>query len=608
MRPFALVIFLLAVVAASLSLVLIWPTAEASSDATLQVSAGGQHTCGVRTDGTLACWGQNDYGQATPPTSTTLLTLTTTATSTAAPTPTAPATVTAKPPASATPMLTSSVTPTFTPTPRPTAAVPGGLPLAVEAWVARYDGPADGEGDNATALAVDEKGNVYVTGNSDGHLATIKYAPDGTELWVARHRGGYSSPALAVDGQGNVYVAGPLEADYVTIKYQADGSQEWDAIFDGPGHGWDTPSALALDEAGNVYVTGTSPGSGSQEDYATIKYSPDGTQLWIARYDGPTSERDLATSLALDAAGNVYVTGYSGGVYDVDLDCATVKYAPDGAEVWVARYDGPAGGEDRARAMAVDEGGNVYVAGSSTGSDSREYYATIKYAPDGAQLWVARYDGPNGPPGQVNGVAVDQEGDVYVTGYSGCGSSYDSGTGGDYATIKYDASGNQVWVACYDGAGLDDFPTALAVDSEGNAYVTGSSYADGLFPNSEYSEYATIKYGPDGTQIWVARYRATVSDAPSPTWPFALALDSQGNVYVAGGSLGDYATVKYVQKVAPTPAATPSPGLTPGPPKAPPTGIGADSSDGNPDWWPIILLAAAALCGFGGLTVWPRRG
>src|SRR5713226_2701691 len=72
---------------------------------------------------------------------------------------------------------------------------------------------------------------------------------------------------------------------------------------------------------------------------------------WVARYNGPASGHDAANAMALDAAGNVYVTGGSTGV-GTGLDCATVKYDSDGNELWVARYDGPGNGDDYAAAMS----------------------------------------------------------------------------------------------------------------------------------------------------------------------------------------------------------------------------------------------------------------
>ncbi|MFO7638831.1 MAG: SBBP repeat-containing protein, partial [bacterium] len=94
---------------------------------------------------------------------------------------------------------------------------------------------------------------------------------------------------------------------------------------------------------------------------------PASAQTWVARYDGPAGDEDAARAIATDAEGNVYVTGASWGD-GTGNDYATVKYGPDGAERWVTRYDGPAGGSDEATAIAV-RGDRVAVTGGSAGAD-----------------------------------------------------------------------------------------------------------------------------------------------------------------------------------------------------------------------------------------------
>ncbi|GAG14504.1 unnamed protein product, partial [marine sediment metagenome] len=253
------------------------------------------------------------------------------------------------------------------------------------------------------------------------------------------------------------YVTGKSEGsdsllDYATIKYDGDGNQLWVARYDGPASGDDRARAIAVDAWGNAYVTGRSYGGDTTEDYATIKYDGDGNQLWVARYDGPASGDDMAEAIAVDGSGNAYVTGRSYGG-DTTEDYATIKYDGDGNQLWVARYDGPASGDDMAEAIAVDGSGNVYVTGWSYGSDTAEDYATIKYDGDGNQLWVARYDGPASGNDRAVGIAVDGSGKVYITGHSLGHHTWD-----DYATIKYDGDGNQLWVARYDGpASIDDW-------------------------------------------------------------------------------------------------------------------------------------------------------
>jgi len=104
--------------------------------------------------------------------------------------------------------------------------------------------------------------------------------------------------------------------------------EQWVARYDGPGNTTDVANALVLDGAGNVYVTGGSEGSGTQDDYATVKYDSNGNQQWAARYNGPPGNaNDGANALAVDGSGNVYVTGYSYGS-GTGYDYATIKYSP----------------------------------------------------------------------------------------------------------------------------------------------------------------------------------------------------------------------------------------------------------------------------------------
>jgi sugar lactone lactonase YvrE len=353
--------------------------------------------------------------------------------------------------------------------------------------------------------------------------------------WIAFYNGGYGFDVAwgtAVDGSGNIYVTGSSVGpgpcnfycnDYATIKYNAAGTQQWVARYNGPANDDDHPSAIAVDGSSNVYVTGASIGTTWPDyDYATVKYDNSGQQQWVARYNGPGNEMDFGNAIAVDASGNVYVTGSSRGSGG-DFDYATVKYDSSGQEQWVARYNGPGNGDDEAYGIAVDASGNVYVTGYSGGSGTGNDFATIKYNSAGQEQWVARYNGPSNSDDYGNAIGIDGSGNVYVTG-----SSVDSVNGFDYATVKYDNSGQEQWAARYNGPGnQDDEPYAMAVDSSGNVYVTGYSTGSG----TGY-DYTTIKYNTSGTEEWVARYNgeANLLDIPLPSrWmPLAMSMLPDG--------------------------------------------------------------------------------
>src|SRR5438094_710137 len=322
------------------------------------------------------------------------------------------------------------------------------------------------------------------------------------------------------------------------------------ARYNGPGNGSDQARAIAVDSLGGVYVTGGSVGLGGNPDYTTIKYSA-GRQVWVARYHGPGSA-DGAEAIAIDNAGNVYVTGLSYASPNTsNTDYATIKYSSAGEQQWVARYNGPGNNDDSAYAIAVDSSGNVYVTGySGAGPTTGFDYATLKYNSLGEQQWIARYSGPGNQTDEAAAIAIDDFGNVYVTG-----ESLNSEANLDYATIKYNSAGQEQWVARYNvPANRHDAARAITLDSSGNVYVTGSSEAE-----VSGTDYATVKYNSDGQEQWVVRYNGAGNFDDDA---YAIAVDGSGNVYVTGRSWGsggtfDYATIKYQQIPAPPPRPTP---------------------------------------------------
>jgi hypothetical protein len=309
----------------------------------------------------------------------------------------------------------------------------------------------------------------------------------------------------------------------------------WVRRYNGPANSDDYAFAIAVDDSGNAYVTGYSVSEtwpNVNYDYATIKYDSQGNQLWVQRCNGPGNDYDAAFAIAIDGYGNVYVTGVSVGS-GTSGDYATIKYYPDGDTAWVRRYNGPGNLSDYACAIATDSFNNIYVTGYSMSSGTWPFnydYATIKYDLDGNEIWVRRYDGPGNTDDLAYAITTDGYGNVYVTGSSG----------GDYATIKYDSSGNELWVRTKDGTGSHDNAYSIAVDVYDNVYVTG-------YNSGDYSDYVTVKYDSSGKEIWAKSYNGPGIGRDEA---HAIGVDDSGNAYVTGFSIGsgtdyDYATIKY---------------------------------------------------------------
>lgn len=390
----------------------------------------------------------------------------------------------------------------------------------------------------------------YVETSSQGtDFITIKYNSAGVQQWVRTYNGPANlsdvSNAILVDLSGNVYITGYSRGigsndDYATIKYNSDGVLQWVKRYNGTGNGTDETLAIAADPSGNVLVTGRSRGAGSDSDFLTIKYSPDGDTIWTRRYNGIGNSSDQANAIAVDGLGNVFVTGASWIDTTAHSDIITLKYSNDGSLLWMKRYNGPISRSDYGADITVDQSGNIYVTGGSqettTGTSA---YATIKYDTDGTELWVRRWINTSGP---ATAVALDSLSNIYVTGMWGSTLKYDSEgvllwdatfgavhnwsigvdpagnvfvTGNNASninlqnmiTIKYDQDGQQEWIHDYNGPGNGwDAANKLAVDHLGNVYVTGFSTGNGTsldITTLKFSKSLSI-YKPQLNEKWIA--------------------------------------------------------------------------------------------------------
>jgi hypothetical protein len=216
-------------------------------------------------------------------------------------------------------------------------------------------------------------------------------------------------------------------------------------------------------------------------------------------------------------------------------------------------------GEER----VIDEVGNVYVVGRGHDANSNYHYLTSKYNKTGRKLWERRHYTPGDYyfSGSM-GIAVDRLGNAYITG----GTFLREPVPGPnaligYVTIKYDAAGDQQWVASYDGPTKVLWgPADIAVDSKGSVYVLGGAFEysdveptfdhntqadrDDEFWDTPDSDLLIIKYDTSGRQLWAVCYGSPANDEDSPS---EIAVDNADNIYVVGYTAAKDGRTKFVR-------------------------------------------------------------
>jgi outer membrane protein assembly factor BamB len=427
----------------------------------------------------------------------------------------------------------------------------------VELWKAEYSGTGN-RYDRMGDMAVDSKGNVFVTGKvyspvTGEDMITIKYDTSGNQEWVRIHNGPGNwrdhGNAIAFDSDENILVAGHHTSltngnDYFIIKYDQNGNTLWTTSWDGPTHNNDWIIDITTDSSGFIYATGMSYSYARDFDIVTIKYDSAGTQLWEAWYDGPGSSFDGGREIVVDGDGIVYITGdaaWERGVTNI----ITIKYDKNGNEVWRDRYTGGGTGYEACYNMVLDSADkSIIVSGWSYGANPEADCTLIKYDYNGNILWTATYNGPGDGRDNFYGVTTDSSGNIYVTGRS-----VGAGTGFDMITAVYDSSGTLLWNARHDGpASGSDGALSVSIDALRNVYVTGTTTGVGTG-----SDYTTVAYDSSGTELWAKRF---VGPGTKSEYNSYNEWDPEGHLVVAGWSNsynGDYSFITMEYEIPPTP-------------------------------------------------------
>ncbi len=321
----------------------------------------------------------------------------------------------------------------------------------------------------------------------------------------------------------------------------------------------DYGNAVAVDASGNVYIAGHIEDALPGQDYLGGKdaflQKLDGSlaEIWTRQFG--TEDNDNVVTVAVDGAGNVYLAGSTIGEFSgytseyFGSDAFVRAYDADGTESWTTQFGTQLG--TIAQSIAVDGSGNVYIGGHTEGSlpgfenaggaplgpvtDWNDAFLK-KYGADGTEIWTQQFGHERHD--EIHGVAVDASGSVYVGGYTdGAFEGFFNPGGRDAFVRKYDPEGNVVWTTQFGsgsaaGGQPNDKALDIALDSSGNIYVAGST--TGAFEGESSgggNDGFVRKMDSNGQHSWTRQFGGEDDDTAD-----AIAVDGGGTVFVAGNT------------------------------------------------------------------------
>lgn len=430
-----------------------------------------------------------------------------------------------------------------------------------------------------TTVDIQSDTQVTVTNTFDGSDPTDLLAQclTGTSStmgsWVGTKQFGtgpnnYDTEAkgVAVDASGNVFVAGYVGSsptnegldgvattgsfDAFLRKYSHSGSVLWTRQL-GVSSSSTRGAGLVLDSSGNAFVAGVTDGNLDGNTLAGVldlfltKYDTSGNKLWTQQL-GVSAGTTSVSSVAVDTSGNVFVAGSTdlgldGNSLMGTYDFFVTKYSNSGTKQWTKQL-GVGGANTYGQSVATDSGGNVYVAGFTSGSldgqilqGNYDYFYT-KYTGAGLKLFT-HLSGTTGANVQAYGITVDSSSNVYITGATDSDLDAVLHTGSaDAFVVKINSSQTRQWTTLLGASGVSASGTAITVDPSGAVVVTGTT-TGGIDGNIQTGtgDFFTSKFDSGGNKQWTRQLGAIGYGSDSQ----GIAADSLGNVFVSGTTTGD---------------------------------------------------------------------
>ena len=369
--------------------------------------------------------------------------------------------------------------------------------------------------DRAVDVAIDGAGGIYTVGTTFGEFpGTDRAGP--SDIFIVKHTSGgerswarqFGSPnydngyGLAIDDKRNVYVVGETpsslpnnsnagENDAVLAKYDSEGNQQWVKQFGGAGV--DIAFDVAVDQTGNIYVSGLTTsalfGSGGGDyDILLAKYNSDGTQQWVKQFGD--ADREIANDIAIDAAGDVYLTGYvRDATREVSEEAFLAKYDSSGNERWMKLFGTTEA--DAAVGLTTAADGGVYIVGNTegkfTGYSERVYQDLflVRYDTTGTQQWVKQFKVKS--TNRAADITVDSDGHIFIVGeaFSSVRASEEDNASTLAFLVKFDSGGVRRWTEKFGSVGFNN-ARGIAVDDDDNVYLAG--HAEDTFSEDDIAD------------------------------------------------------------------------------------------------------------------------
>ncbi len=427
-----------------------------------------------------------------------------------------------------------------------------------------------------------DRGDVRFQVGAYDSAAVLRIDPTVAFASYVGGSGNEQGNAIATDSAGNIYITGSTtstkngDSDVLIRKYGPSGSLLFTADLGGTGD--DSGTGIQVDAAGTIYVTGTTASSdfplasasqstkAGTSDAFLLRMNANGNGFMFSTLLGG-SGADLGKGLAIDSQGAAYITGTAGSDFPTTQgsyqpsnrggkDAFVAKFTAQGVKSYVTLLGG--GSDDEGNAIAVDTQGNAYITGSSESDDFPQVNNTFQHSRHGQTDIVVAELNPSG--GGViystlygglfsdvgYGIAVGRDGSAYITGKTasldfvttnnGYQRSYQGGDNDMFILQMNPGQGNPAY-STYLGSGGTDEAFAIAIDSDGTIYVAGNSDSSG-FPIQDPTQ-ATRKGNRDAI---VVKLNPSSTGLQFSTYMggslndvgYGIAVDSSKNAYVTG--------------------------------------------------------------------------